>query len=173
MKEKYSKKQEGPKGTGVEIGAAQYISEGSRGVAFQTEVIIGSKNRIFVLKKFFYKEDAKMALENYQRAKKAGLKVFTTYRIDETSKKILMTTGHTDTDVCLGSINHGNSLEYFNFPTIKTISNFDQFIEKYFTQAKIAANAGIEIWQDTPFFFVKKNTENSPLDFVLGDMDTL
>ncbi|MBI3632832.1 MAG: hypothetical protein HY226_00915 [Candidatus Vogelbacteria bacterium] len=173
MKETFYKHKGDVKGTEVEIKSQKYLSEGGRGVAFQVEVKIGSKDRIFVTKKFSQEKEIERALRNYQEAKQSGLKVFTTYRIDQTGKRILMTSGHTKDDVCLGSVNEGRSLQYYNLPKIKSITNLNEFMQKYFEQAKIAANSRIHIMHDVPFFFVKRGEENSPLDFVLGDTDTV
>ena len=122
----------------------------------------------FVVKEFHVKEDATRALEKYNYAKEAGLKVFNTYRINERGDTILMTTGLSKDKICLGSNDW-----YDSKLKKESISNLEDFAKSYFEQAMIAVDSEIYLYADIPFFLVDKKSPDVSLDFVLGDLDRL
>lgn len=151
------------------------IGEGVFGKVYRVQARIGNRVCHFVMKEFLdnvfgtKKENAKNAFENYRQARKAGLKVFPTYRITETGDKILMTLG-TDADwVCLGSlISISKSHEYRQ--SAERIDNFQNLIDKVFEQAITAAKLQILLPGDSYFFFLDIQTKTQA-DFVIGDLD--
>lgn len=169
------------------------FADGAFGKVFYTLVDTGqhkiSGDRIlkrFIVKKYSHshsdaisdedyedriKEDTKHAFQNYTFAKKAGLKVFPTFRMGEDEKSILMTTGFSDDKICVGT----NSLlktEDFEKPLIKNIANVDNFLDSFFKEGSKAAQRGIGFYFDN-FFFMLSKEEPTKIDFVLGDFDNL
>jgi len=162
-------------GRKVDVEVKKFISRGSWGSASEALIDMGGKSGDFVVKDYGSEEGAVRALKNYLVAKEAGLKVFTTFRINKDKKVVLMTTGHTEEWVCLGSNQEGRAgdLKFFDLPKLNSITNFDQFLEDYFEQAEIAARNNIYIHGDVPFFMVERKKDDAILDFVLGDYDNL
>ncbi len=166
--------------TEVEIISEKKINGGNFGNIFDAVVEIGGHKKRFIIKKYLANEwrsatqRASFAFENYSRAKKAGLRVFLTFRIGEDNESILMTTGFKDNQICIGSKNHRRvTVESFGRPKIKEFSNLDRFLEEFFTEGLKAAHEGIEIYKDDVPFFILTKDEPTEIDFVFGDMDNL
>lgn len=171
---------EGRNSTQVIIKNERKIGNGWFSDVYQADVAIGNHTRKFVIKKFkdalidgkalTAKENAANAIVNYQSAKKAGLKVFTTYRLSEDGTSILMTNGSPDSTVCLTN-NEDANLWGMGLPKIKKIEEavFKGLVDKVFRQAIIAAEHDLSIWFDAFFFLYDRNTNS--IDFVVGDLD--
>jgi len=164
------KKHDG-KETAVRVISETLISDtGYFGDVFDTIIEIGGHQKRVIIKKYIGDEEekrrcAKQALENYSSAKKAGLKVFPTFRISEDGKSILMTSGFLNDQICLGDNNLKN-------PAIEKIKDVDKFISSFFAEALKAAQKGIPLGADVPFIIVSKD-KPTKIDFVLGDLDSL
>lgn len=133
----------------------------------------GSNERSIELVKKTFKNPEKSAdaLSNYTIAKKAGLKVPPTYRIDESDQSIYMTNLNKGDHISLSANNEvppearGISIE--SIP-----EGFDSFLDQYFSQAIIATKNGLNLYYDMPMFTFKKNTEKPDIDFYIADFDT-
>lgn len=166
----------------VKILEENIISEGTTfGEIYETLVDVGGRKKKFIIKKYQGKDStssgefavqfAKEAFENYSYAKKAGLKVFPTFRLSQDKKNILMTNGNLENQICIGA-NHYKNITDFERPLIKNIDNLDNFLKEYFEEGfKINGN-NFQFHHDVPFFLISK-TEPIKLDFVLGDLDNL
>lgn len=174
------------KETGVKIISETSINKGEFGEIFDTVIEIGGKRKRFIVKKYFdveisevdpssdrpYAEkNAQLAFRNYSLAKEAGLKVFPTFRTGGDKKSILMTTGFTNNEICLGS-NNALSVIDFKQPFIKEIEDIDKFLSTFFDEGLKAAKKGIILSQDC-FFFILNKTEPVKIDFIIGDLDNL
>ena len=157
------------------------IDGGSFGKIFKTVIRVGNLEEMFIVKKYrsngsIWGEEgaqnsAQNAFKNYYLAKKAGLKVFPTFRIGEDKKSILMTAGFSDDSICIGS-NTNKGIAHFERPRIKEIENLGKFLTAIFTEGIKAANNNISLYDDI-FFFIISKTEPTKIDFVLGDLDLL
>ncbi len=154
------------------------INSGGYGIVFDALVEIGGHKKRFIIKKYYEnkyepaKESASKAFENYTLAKKAGLKVFPTFRIGEDGKSILMTSGFTENQICIGSNSDGTNVKSFEEPLIKNIDNLDEFLRDYYTEGIKVIESNFSLAEDVPFFIVSKN-KPTKLDFVWGDLDNL
>lgn len=176
MKEKFYKTQEkSDKGVEVELTKKEELGKGAFGTASSVAIETGKHKFPFVLKEYNNELSAKDELQKYIDAKEAGFKVFPTFRISEDGKKVIMTTGHTNEWVCIGSNNEnvGGSLESLGLSKIKSLDTegFDSFLKNYFNQAVIAAQNKFSVAFDAPFFLTERNNkDNVKIDFVLGDL---
>ena len=171
------------KHTGKEVSthviSENLITRGAFGRVFDTVIEIGGHRKRFIIKKYSFsgdpvsldiaEKDAKRAFENYSLAKKAGLRVFPTFRISKDKKKILMTTGFLNDQICIGS-NSELSIVDFKQPLIEEIENLDEFLASFFAEGLKAAQKGIKFYNDAPFFIISKS-QPTKIDFVLGDFD--
>lgn len=159
--------------TTVKIISEVPINSGAHGNIFNTIVEINGHRKRFIVKMYGSKFSPKItnAVKNYSLAKRAGLKVFPTFRISKDGQSILMTTGFSENKICVGSNNivTVNNLER---PLIKKFENVDEFLSKIFQEGLKAAQRGIGIFKDVLFFILSKN-DPTKIDFVLGDLDNL
>jgi hypothetical protein len=159
----------------LELTKKEELGRGAFGVASSVAIETGKHKFPFVLKEYNNAVSAYDELERYLAVKEAGFKVFPTFRVSEDGMKAIMTTGHTPEWVCIGSNNEnvGGSLESLGLPKLKSldVESFDGLLKKYFEQANTAAEKNFILAFDAPFFFTeRKKTENSKIDFVLGDL---
>ena len=171
------------KETGVRVVSETPITKGSFGKIFDTVIEKGGHKRRFIVKKYYnytpdlpeynstIKENAERALHNYTLAKNAGLKVFPTFRISEDGESILMTTGFSDNQICVGS-NGGLNIDKLKQPLIEEIVNLDKFLVNFFIEGLKAAKNGISLHSDS-FFFIFNKSKPIKIDFILGDLDSL
>jgi len=113
-------------------------------------------------------------INNYELARRAGLKVFNTMRqmLSENGAELLMTTGFTDEWICLGDKGEAAEVKTYGLNRLTQIDNFTKFVDEVFAQSEIAFHYGITFNADAYFFLV--NRENpSNVDFVLGDVGCL
>lgn len=148
-------------------------SSGAFGVVYDVDLQLpgSEKTYHFVLKEMHgsgeqAEEKVDNAINNFLRAKQAGLRVWTTYRMSEDGKSILMTTGNMKGWKVLQSQRVGESLPKMNPPSM---NNFKSLLVKYYGDAVKAATNKISIAADVPFFLVQEDS----IDFVLGDLDLL
>ena len=173
-KEKFFKSKETEEGTEVEIGSKKIIGAGDFGVASSADVNIAGRLRKFVVKEFGTNYDAEEAFKNYRNARAAGLKVFNTYRIDQTGRNILMSSVLDPNKIVIGSNDPIRSLKERKLKLKEGVTNLDEFLGEYFKQAEIASVNDISIDRaDVPFFIIDKNNDETQLDFVLADMDNV
>ncbi len=169
------------RGADVHILQKDNIGQGSYGTVYEVEAEVGGKKRTMALKDYtegmapvytmsdqMFKEQAQRALARYGLAKKAGLKVFSTYRLEENGTRILMTNGNDDT-FCLAS----NSETRFKELSIAHIEKFDDLVASIFAQAVLAGEKGMIFTENDIFFFLISKTDTSKIDFVLQDFDTI
>ena len=137
----------------------------------ESNVEIGGRKRKFIIKRYHQPGMAQAAFEKYSIAKKAGLKVFPTFRIGEDGRSILMTTGFLNDQICIDS-NSRISLKDLGYPLIEDIGNLQQFLLNFFDEGLKAGKQGVLTLFDIFFFILNK--ENPPkADFVIGDLDNL
>jgi hypothetical protein len=108
-------------------------------------------------------------------AKDMGLRVFSTCRISEDEKYILMTNGNKEGKYVVASNLHNNvTLENFGLSKLKLVHNLDQLIESVFNEALKANEKNIDIGgSDSLFFQVSPEAKGNNVDFFLGDLDLL
>ncbi|MCC7356808.1 MAG: hypothetical protein IT410_04340 [Candidatus Doudnabacteria bacterium] len=145
-------------------------SSGAFGTVYTVDVTLpahAGKKYKFVLKEMLdIGDNTENALSNHRAAKKAGLKVWKTYRISEDKHNILMSTGQLEGWEVL----HGNILdEEPVYKPIPEFTNFELFLTDYYAQALKATQNSININADVPFIMVREDE----IDFVLGDVDQL
>src|SRR6185436_979019 len=87
----------------------------------------------------------------------------------EDKKSILMTTGFSDDQICVGSSNYLTVTE-FGRPLIQEIQDVNKFLSDFFNEHLKAAKHGIRLWLDVFFFIISKD-EPTKVDFVIGDLD--
>lgn len=160
----------------AKVDSESRLSQGEYGVIKEVELDFGGKKRKFIQKEFRGSDEhartqVNNSLRNYKVAKDAGLKVFTTFRRGPDGRSVLMTSGHTDSQVCLGTQIEASQLRQFHEREIESIYNFGVFMEKFFRQAEAATAQGIQIPNDAYFFLVRRNSMPTELDFVIGDLD--
>jgi hypothetical protein len=157
------------------INGTEDESKGGFGIAYAVDVqVSGSDKKLpFVLKEPHgymsdeWKERVVLnSVGNHRMAKRAGLKVWNTYRIAKDKKSVLMSTGHAEGWKLIGDYNKLDQKECSDF---LPINDFESFLDSYYSEAEKAAKNQICIAGDVPFFRVRKDK----LDFVLGDMDNL
>jgi hypothetical protein len=115
---------------------------------------------------------ARDALRNYQLAKRAGLKVFSTYRLSEDRTSILMTNGNLGGHFCFGSNIHSPRALKVMGRKIPAIDNLDELISGLVAEAQKAAEHQLQLHHDTYFFLVNRENPRRA-DFVDGDMDNV
>lgn len=183
MREPISLKREiGKKESILTISNEREIGKGYYGKVYQVDVTVqvGNSKRTapFVLKRYFDNEtsaatNAESAAKNYQVAKEAGLKVFKTFRHIPEDHSILMSTAHTETEVCVGSNKGSNRVSDFKelgIEKVPTVVDFNEFLYSLFKQANIAAEHGVRLDADSLFFLLRKDNPTK-VDFVIGDYD--
>jgi len=166
---------ENPQGRSSEVTILKKreIFEGGAGKIYLAKVLIGDKERLFVLKDYKINKLAEDAFKNYTHAKEVGLKVFPTFRINKDQGIILMTTRNTDDLICVSSNGPGDSkLEDFGESKIEEIENIEELVESLIQQSFAAGEAGLIVDSDSVFFTVnRKNKE--VVDFEFGDLEAL
>jgi hypothetical protein len=152
------------------------IGKGHYGSVYEVVVSIDGKERKFALKEFrdqtvaSAEDNAAAALNNFTIAKKASLKVWETYRLGSDKKSILMSLGHMDDWICVGTNMGSSKLQDFDEQSLLEISNFDEILEGVKKQVEIANNADVKVPADAYFFLVNKRIKGK-IDFVIGDLD--
>ncbi len=131
----------------------------------------------FAIKRYNEPEEAKSALLAYTQLRRAGCKVFRTFRISENGLDILMTLG-THADQVMVSINNNPTcIEYLGVRKMTDIKNFNSLIQELEDNARLAAEAGLVIPSDTYFFYTdRQNPKQSiprEVGFVTGDLEAL
>ncbi|MDP3778620.1 MAG: hypothetical protein Q8R30_01050 [bacterium] len=136
-----------------------------------------SREAIFVIKKFSAEQFAEKAVEKFKILKDAGLKTWNTYRINTENGIVLMTNGNSEEKGLLTcNENRSRLAEELSEHKIKSIKNFDSFLQNIFTQAQKADEQGLYIHRDTYGFFIDRHapeTEETDIDFVLADTDNV
>ncbi len=179
----------GDKESRIDIVRNRQIGHGSYGDVYEADVTVSVGERSkrtakFVMKTFrdYHKLPgetisartlAEQAITNYDAAKAAGLKVFNTYRLLEDEPSIVMTNGHTEEQVCIGSNFGSNKIANFRetgLQTLDQVPNIEDLIEAVFQHAKLAEERGMVLPDDSLFFLVNR-TNPHELDFVVGDLD--
>jgi hypothetical protein len=180
------------KSSDVQVISEKEISGGDFGNIFLVKVKIGNSNKEneMILKKFktatisktieektttridTAEDRATRAFEHYNLAKKAGLKVFSTYRINEDKKSILMTNGDIGNWVCIGQNERSPSLASKGLEKINKIENYKELTENVYAQAIKATENNLYLHSDCFMFLIKKNNPQF-IDFVIGDLDNL
>lgn len=160
----------------VNILNERKIGEGTTGTTYETDVLVGGRKRKFIIKRFkgstvIAKKNTVRAIENYQMAKKAGLKVFPTYRLGEDGTSILMTNANVDSTICVDTLSYSSLPSRGGTKIEIDDDKFEKLANGVFQQAGLAAKHGIYVPVDTFFFLI--NTETKDVDFVLGDLDTI
>ncbi|MBU0732208.1 hypothetical protein KKC88_04995 [Patescibacteria group bacterium] len=169
-----------PKGKiDVDITQGEKVGSGHFGDVYLVEGKIGNHKKEFVIKR--YKDDlgdsfdslmdAKKAFSNHSKAKKAGLKVFPTYRLSEDKNSILMTSAAGEGKYCLAITIDEIDRSYVDskgFENIKEIPNFEELANNIFKGAVKAAENNIFLYMDSYFFMTG---ENEDVDYVIGDLD--
>lgn len=170
-------KADGGKASVVRIENERRIGDGIYGVAYYADILFHGRQKRFVIKRFkdlrkeFEKrsaeENASRAINNYQRAKKAGLRVLTTYRSGEDGASILMTNATTESVMCIGS----DTLAYFGEQKLSSLNpeNFQTLANDIFQQGIIATNYNTYVHWDSYFYSINRQTR--AVDFVMGDYD--
>src|SRR3989344_5162189 len=127
--------------TAVRVISERKIGGGIFADAKESIVEVGGRRRVFVVKEYVRKKkdgqyygtgdpkvNALNSFFNYTKAKLAGLKVFPTCRIGEDGKSLLMTTGFSDDQLCIGS-NSLVTLKDLNSPKIRSVENLEEFLK--------------------------------------------
>lgn len=168
----------------LKISDEKKINHGAWGNIYDCTAEVDGYKQRFIIKRYepnienfrirTPEEAAKHALENYALATKAGLKVFTTFRIGEDGKSILMTSGFSDNQICIGSNDDRIKVIKLGQPRIEKIENenLDKFLENIFAEGLKAAEAGIGLDADIFFFIISKDKPKK-IDFVVGDLDNM
>ncbi len=162
----------------VRLEDGRKVSQGDYGDIYEVNGFVGSHGKKFIVKKFKGKNEkiteyrATKAFQNYEVAKKAGLKVFTTYRIGEDRKSILMTNGNMESAVCIGNNKKSPKAKDLLGDKIGSLGDvdFQTLVEGMYSQAILAGGQNIKVPADAYFFFVDTKTK-SKVDFVIGDLD--
>ncbi|MFA5954352.1 MAG: hypothetical protein WC817_02335 [Patescibacteria group bacterium] len=155
----------------VDINEVRGLGSGTFGWVREAVVSKGNVKRTMALKHFFKgREQAQSAFDNYKLAKKAGLKVFTTYRISKEGDAILMTNGNDKETVCLSLSPKEDRPKALDGESIEKIENFDELLQNLYQEAEKATKNGLYFNGDEIFFLVDKKTKTK-VSFVLGDMD--
>ncbi len=158
----------------IQVVSEKYIpGGGAYGRIYQTETLVLGRPRRFIVKKFLgdptrAKQGAERAFNNYRRAKKAGLKVFPTYRISGDRTSILMTDGNADSAIALSN---NRTLFELGLPQIKDEAIPSTLTDSIIQHAKLAADHNILIPSDAYFFIYNRRLQTT--DFILGDLDRL
>jgi hypothetical protein len=164
----------------VSIKSEVYLSQGAMGSVSVVEAEVKGKKKSFVLKKFkdkaglSAKELAKNAYDNYNNARKSGLRVFPTYRLSAQQTGILMTNGNLEGFACIGTNQESPKIDSkeFGLEKLNYIENFSDLIEILYEQAENSALAKIRFHDDCFMFLVNKG-KTSLVDVVIGDMDNV
>jgi len=169
---KYTKYDDTPSWIQVEKSTDTPLG-GVYGMIHHVDTIVLGRPRRFVLKRFIGTQDkaranAERAFDNYRRAKKAGLKVFPTYRLGEDRTSILMTDGNANSTI---SLSNNRSLPELGLPPIRDEALPPSLTDEIIEHAKLAAGHKILIPSDAYFFLYHQGTQKT--DFVLGDLDKL
>lgn len=168
----------GEKVSPVNILDQRVIGQGHYGTCYEADVNYRGRPRKFVIKRYTHDPNralnadynATRAIENYQILKKAGLRVFHTYRLGEDERSILMTDGNLESKICVDA-NPKGSLPALNLPKLTDVDDeIKKLAQAVFQQSRLAAEREVTLSKaDIFFFLVDKNTKD--IDFVLGDLD--
>lgn len=149
------------------------IGYGGFGTVYNADVLISNRRGNFAIKKYrdglnSAEYNAQRAFRNYEMAKKAGLKVFPTYRLSDDKTHILMTNGRRGNTVCLG---HTNPLESQGFPVVpdSNTQSYEVMIKGVLQNVQRATDQGIFVPADAYLFLLDTLTYHG--DFVIGDLD--
>lgn len=159
----------------IDINKKELLGEGTYAPVFKVDLKTGDHVKDFALKDYtnVNKENEKHnyncaveAFLNYQKAKKAGLKVFPTVRINEEKNKLLVTLG-TNNEYQIVSKDSTS-----NWKKVKDIKNIENLISDMENNFLNATRSKINLSWDS-IFFVFKKTNPECVDFVIGDYDGL
>jgi hypothetical protein len=172
----------------VILSKGRFLGRGGIGEVHEVLVDLNGKKFTMALKEFKNPEykryydnnmnqgtDPEIAFKHYQDAKKAGLKVFKTYRLSKDRKSILMTNGNDQKIICLGITDQDKKVwdEVFEGQErIKSIDNLDEFLNNLYEEVVKATKKNFDLGFDSVFFLIDRKTKTH-LDFVFGDMDGL
>ncbi len=164
------------KRTSVVILNETEIANGEFGIIYASDILLGKKTRKVIIKRFINEgvfnqnavENAQRAMDNYRKAKQAGLKVLPTYRLEDNKTSILMTNCINENTIALS-----NNTTLEDYGLIKVNSDFPEhytnLVERMVSHAILAKNKGIELPPDSYFFLF--DTQFDQVDFVIGDLD--
>ncbi|MDP2630968.1 MAG: hypothetical protein Q8P56_06215, partial [Candidatus Uhrbacteria bacterium] len=148
------------------------IGGGNFGDTYVADVEIGKRTRKFVIKKFKEfnnlspQDHALRAMENYNAAKEAKLKVFPTYRLSEDKESILMTSADLEKNYCVDRREEIKEGEL----GIERIRQFEDLVTAVLSEAIKAGKASVAVYMSAYFFLVDRKTKTR-VDFVIGDLD--
>lgn len=150
------------------VSRGKVLGEGWTGTVYKVDVKKDEHCRQFALKDFTKigsraaKYAAEQEYQSYLSAKKSGLRVFPTVRLNKNHEELLMTLGTTDNFLLV----NGRSSEKWS--RVNKIDNIQDLIFKIRENAEKAAISSLEIIWDSYFFIIDKaNPTNA--DFVIGD----
>ncbi len=163
------------KESAVKVITETLIDGGIYGNIFDAVIEIGGHKKRMIIKRYLdesdhaAKQEAQTAFNNYMAAKKAGLKIFPTFRIGDDQRSILMTTGFKDGNLCIGN-NSRKDIRHFGAEPLKRIEQTDKFFKDFFSEGLKAAREKLIIAADAPFLIISK-AQPTKLDYVIGDLD--
>jgi len=169
----------GRKSVEIKFDQQRQIGDGTFATAYSVVVEQGHHQKRMVIKRYDGRHgepaevDAQRAIEHYQNLRAAGIKVFTTFRLSQDHKSILMTSGHSADWVCVGT-NDGTE-QVSDFPElghniIDRITNFPELANNLLSDVKKATIAGLFIGSDALFMLINR-ADPTQLDYVFGDLD--
>lgn len=173
----------GRKAVEVEFVQQQQIGEGTFATAHSVIVEQGEgeqrRQKRMVVKRYDGRhgeppeENAEQAVQHYENLRAAGVRVFTTYRLSDDHKSILMTSGHSADWVCIGT--NAGTENLSSFPELgrnklPAISEFPKLVGQIMADTRKATQAGLFIGSDALFMMVNR-TDPTKLDYVFGDLD--
>ena len=161
-------------GVPVAFESFEKIGKGNFAEIFMVTIKIRNQLYPFIVKKFFPRvfSAAEDAVHIWEVAKDHGLKVFSTYRLSEEGGMILMTMGHTEKWICIGTNEGSRLLSDFKENFMESIDNFPEILLAMLHEAEKAAKARIALSSDCFFFLVDRDKKRR-LDFMIGDLDNV
>ena len=137
---------------------------------------VKTRERQFAVKefkdKFKYSNLAKHSLDIFQKFKKIGAPTWTTCRIDQNEKQILMTLdGVGKNNFLISPENKSKDAKKLKKERIDTILEFEEFLKNFIQQLRNISNHSILLFDDCFLFRYNKNSQN--IDVVIGDFDNV
>lgn len=150
------------------ISRKKILGEGWTGIVYEVDIEKNKHHKQFALKDFTKNgnESAKYSAEkeyrSYLEAKKAGLKVFPTVRLNKNHKELLMTLGTNDHFLLF------NARDSDRWSKVDKIDNLQNLLFEMKENAKKGADFGLDIIWDSYFFIINK-IKPTEVNFVIGD----